>query len=111
MRKPLRQPYSQFFGTLANQVRLDILELLRKGPKNVGELTSELGYEQSTISHSLKRLVECGFVSVQPEGKVRVYSLYAKTIGPILDLMNEHMGTYCCHVVAKKEKLKNETKN
>ena len=69
MKLALKQPYRQFFGTLANQVRLEIIEQLSTGKSNVTDIVTNLNYDQSTISHSLKRLEECGFVKVQPRGK------------------------------------------
>jgi DNA-binding transcriptional ArsR family regulator len=102
MKQALRQPYQQFFGTLANQTRIDIVELLGKGPKNVGEIVEALGCDQTTVSHNLRRLEECGFVTVARKGKERVYTLNEVTIRPLLTLMHSHMDHYCCHVVARK---------
>lgn len=103
MQKRLVEPYNQFFGTIANQVRLEIIEVLLKGQSNVSNIVDKLGYGQSTISHSLRRLEECGFVTVQKNGKERIYTLNEQTIKPLLKLMNSHMNKYCKHVVAKKE--------
>ena len=102
MRHILKQPYKQFFGTLANQVRLDIVELLLKSAQNVSSLTQALPYEQSTISHSLKRLALCGFVTVTKKGKERIYTLNTQTIKPLFTLMQTHMDAYCKHIVAGK---------
>ncbi|MBI5389641.1 winged helix-turn-helix transcriptional regulator [Candidatus Woesearchaeota archaeon] len=102
MKKILKQPYQQFFGTLANQVRIDIIEILNTGEQNVSKLTKQLPYDQSTISHNLSRLLECGFVSVKQNGVERVYTLNTKTIKPLLELMHNHMHTYCRHVVMKR---------
>ena len=40
MRVSLRQPYRQFFGTLANQYRLDIVHALLESPLNVSQCAS-----------------------------------------------------------------------
>ena len=109
MRKALRQPYKQFFGTLANQARLDIIEALRHGPLNVTAIATTTGLEQSMISHNLKRLVECGFVTVVQEGRERICTLNDETIKPLLDLMQSHMHNYCRHVVAEKERRRGKT--
>lgn len=106
MKIPLKQPYRQFFGTLANQVRLEIIEHLSQGRCNVTGIVDCLDYDQSTISHSLRRLEECGFVSVEQQGKERIYSLNTETIRPLMDLMNSHMDKHCSHVVAKREDKK-----
>lgn len=103
MKTALQQPYHQFFGTISNQVRLDIIEVLLKGKSNVNTIVKKIPYEQSTISHSLRRLEECGFVVVEQKGKERVYALNTQTIKPLFTLMRNHMNKYCKHVIAKKE--------
>jgi len=108
MKQPLRQPYKQFFGTLANQIRLDIINKLAKKDSNVTNIVSALDYDQSSISHSLSRLEECGFVTIQKQGKERIYSLNKSTIKPLFSLMNAHVNKYCRHVVAKHELAKKE---
>src|SRR3989344_5786672 len=95
MKAELRQPYKQFFGTLSNQTRLDIIEVLTRGPKNVSQICTSAKIKQSTISHNLKRLEECGFVSVKPNGKERIYELNRSTIKPLIQLMQTHMNRYC----------------
>jgi DNA-binding transcriptional ArsR family regulator len=75
MKTALKQPYKQFFGTLANQIRLDILNILIKSDSNVTKIVSQLDYDQTSVSHSLSRLTECGFVTVKKDGKERIYSL------------------------------------
>jgi len=109
MKISLEEPYKQFFGTLANQVRIDIIKHLRNGNSNVTEMIKKTGHEQSTISHSLKRLEECGFVTVIPNGKTRVYSINKKTVKPLFALMELHMNNYCKHVVQNRSD-KNERK-
>lgn len=95
MRTELRQPYKTFFGTLANQHRIDIIEALSNGPKNVTKICKAVKCNQSTASHSLQRLEHCGFVFVKPNGKERIYELNRETIKPLLKLMHRHMGNYC----------------
>ncbi|MBR9700441.1 winged helix-turn-helix transcriptional regulator [Candidatus Woesearchaeota archaeon] len=110
MRQALRQPYQQFFGTLANQARIDIIETLREGPKNVKEIGLTTGLEQSHISHNLKRLEECGFITVEQKGREKICTLNQESIKPLLQLMDNHMENYCCHVVARKEANKQHVK-
>jgi len=90
--------YKLFFKALANRTRFEIVELLRTGAKTVGEISERLGYEQSRISHNLKCLEDCGFVTIQQNGKNRVYSLEPTTILPILALIDEHITRYHDHI-------------
>jgi DNA-binding transcriptional ArsR family regulator len=104
MKTALKQPYRQFFGTLANQIRLEILSILLQGEANVTKIVSQLDYDQTSVSHSLSRLTECGFVTVRKKGKERVYTLNKTTIEPLFKLMNLHVNNYCVHVVEAKMK-------
>ncbi len=87
--------YKLFFGTLANKNRLKIINLLRKGSKCVNEITKELNFNQTTVSHNLKILQKCGFVFVEKKGKHRYYSLNKKTIKPLMEMIDKHMHQFC----------------
>jgi DNA-binding transcriptional ArsR family regulator len=87
--------YKLFFGTLANKNRLKIINLLRKSPKCVNEITKELNFNQTTVSHNLKRLQRCGFVFVERKGKHRFYKLNKKTIKPLMEMIDNHMREFC----------------
>jgi DNA-binding transcriptional ArsR family regulator len=91
----LEKAYNIFFGTLANKNRIKIINSLRKGTKCVQEICKDLNFNQTTVSHNLKRLLKCGFVFVEKKGRHRYYSLNKKTIKPLMALIDEHMHGYC----------------
>lgn len=91
--------YAIFFETLANQNRLHIINSLRAGPKNVSSIIDATGLEQTCVSHCLKRLENCGFVSVERQGKFRIYTLNSKTIEPLMRLIDAHTGAHCIHLI------------
>ena len=93
--------YELFFGSLSNPNRLQIINCLRNGKKNVTEICQATGFEQTMVSHNLKRLQRCGMVFVKPNGKERVYSLNQQTIKPLLELIEKHTSKYCVHVLKK----------
>ena len=109
MKTQLRPPYSVFFGTLANQNRIDIASLLLMGPMNATQICKKLGFNQPTVSKNLARLERCGFVFVRRRGKERIYTLNSGTIKPIIKLMNSHTKNYCSklpecrHLITKSE--------
>ena len=72
MMKQSNEPHKVFFETLSNQTRWDIIHLLQKAPLNATGIAKTLGYEQSLVSHNLRRLERCGFVSVKISGKERI---------------------------------------
>jgi len=55
--------------------RLRLLYLVAERPRNVSELTEELGVSQPTVSHHLRILRERGMVTAQKDGTTIYYSL------------------------------------
>jgi DNA-binding transcriptional ArsR family regulator len=91
----MQDAYDRFLRTLCNKTRLALVQALQEKPKNVMQLTQELGIHQTSVSHGLKRLLKCGFVHVKKNGKERVYTLNQNTIKPLLILMEKHINNYC----------------
>lgn len=88
--------YSRFLGTLSNKKRFAIIHLLlEEGPLNVTQLCRKLKFEQSTVSHHLKKLATCQYIFQKKNGKEREYKLNQKTIRPLLKLIDGHVKTYC----------------
>lgn len=63
------------FQTLADPSRRRVIEALRRGERQVGDLVDDVGIAQSGVSRHLRILLEAGFVSVRPDGQRRLYSL------------------------------------
>jgi DNA-binding transcriptional ArsR family regulator len=63
------------FQTLADPMRLRIVETLRGGEYAVNDLVDKVEIHQSGVSRHLRILHEAGFVKVRPEGQKRLYSL------------------------------------
>jgi len=91
--------YKIFFGTLVSEPRLKIINLLMNGKKNVSEIMKEMDMNQTTVSHDLARLKQCGFVNSEIDKKYRYYSLNAETIKPLINLIEKHMSQYCIHIL------------
>lgn len=90
--------FDDFFTVLGNKQRVRILQYLSKeGDRNVGDISQRLGLEQSAVSHNMKRLLDCHFVSMQPAGKERVYTINKDTVQPLFELIDEHVRKYCVH--------------
>lgn len=101
MKRTVQEPHKIFFETLGNKTRWDIVHLLQEGDQKATDIANELGYEQSLVSHHLKRLERCGFVTVLPNGKERIYSLNSDTISPLLKLADKHINAYCSKTCVK----------
>jgi DNA-binding transcriptional ArsR family regulator len=68
---------ADLFGSLADPVRRQIVELLRGQEKPVNDIVAELDIHQSGVSRHLRILNEAGFVSVRADGPRRLYALRA----------------------------------
>ena len=60
---------------LAEPNRLQIVELLRDGPRPVGEIAEKLHLNQPQVSKHLRVLTDAGVVDVRPNAQQRIYSL------------------------------------
>src|SRR3989344_2798853 len=98
-KEELYKAYKIFFGTLVSGSRLKIINLLRKGEKNVSEIVEEFNMDQAAVSHDLARLKKCGFVFSEINGKYRYYKLNEETIKPLMTLIDRHMAEYCIHIL------------
>ncbi|HLC82409.1 MAG TPA: metalloregulator ArsR/SmtB family transcription factor [Bacteroidia bacterium] len=91
------ETYVQFFSTLSDSSQLEIIKSLRIGSKSVTELANDLKFEQSRVSHNLRKLKEQGFVKVKKEGKNSIYEIDRGTILPLLKLIDKHVYTFYKH--------------
>jgi ArsR family transcriptional regulator len=67
---------------LAEPDRLRLVQLLRSGPKNVGELSALMGKDVANVSHHLGVLRRAGFVRHTKHGKFVVYALHPDVFRP-----------------------------
>ncbi len=73
------------FSAIGDPRRRRILELLRAGERTVGELATELGIAQPSVSQHLRLLADLELVAVTRRGTSSVYRI---TPGP-LDAVRE----------------------
>src|SRR6478735_8637778 len=66
---------AEVFATLADPMRLRIVESLLSGEQAVNDIVERLDIHQSGVSRHLRILSEAGFVTVRPDGQRRLYSL------------------------------------
>jgi DNA-binding transcriptional ArsR family regulator len=98
LREPDFSALGLLFQALASEPRVRILNLLRRGPRSVGEIVEALKLEQTVVSHNLKCLAFCGLVSAQRMGKVREYSVNRETIDPIFSAGIRHIARFASNL-------------
>ena len=84
-----RKAWKAFFGALANPARMQILDELRTGEKNVTQLIQATGLSQSLVSHNLKRLTDAGLVVSRSHGSFRLYQLNETVVEPLFRQMED----------------------
>jgi DNA-binding transcriptional ArsR family regulator len=62
---------------LAEPNRFQIVELLRDGPRPVGDMVQRLGLRQPQVSKHLRVLSDAGLVDVRVDAQRRIYALRA----------------------------------
>ena len=67
-----------FLSALAEPNRMRIVELLRDGPRPVGDIARRLRLRQPQVSKHLRVLNEAGLVEVHPLAQKRIYQLSSK---------------------------------
>jgi DNA-binding transcriptional ArsR family regulator len=63
--------------------RLEILELLRKGPRSVGEIADQVDVSQQAVSQHLAVLDRAGLVEARREGTRSVYAVRPSGFAPV----------------------------
>jgi len=70
---------------LGDPTRRAIFEQLRRGPRAVGEIASELPVSRPAVSQHLRVLKDAGLVTERREGTRRLYRLEPDGLGELRD--------------------------
>jgi DNA-binding transcriptional ArsR family regulator len=79
------------FETLADPSRRRVIAALRNGERQVNDIVAELDIHQSGVSRHLRLLLDAGFVSMRPDGQLRLYSLRREPFEDIDRWLNEYL--------------------
>jgi DNA-binding transcriptional ArsR family regulator len=72
--------YDISLEALGDRTRRQIFEMLRRGPKAVGELAKQLPVSRPAVSQHLRVLREAGLVNQRAHGTRNVYSIRAEGV-------------------------------
>jgi DNA-binding transcriptional ArsR family regulator len=110
------------FQVLADPTRRRILDVLRAGEQQVGDVVGRAGIHQSGVSRHLRILAESGFVSMRPDGQRRLYALQPEPfreldgwLGPYRRLWEARLDRFAAALEKKQEparraRARNKTK-
>ncbi len=82
-----------FFFAIGDYSRFSILSQLMDKDMSVSEIVKATKIEQSNVSHHMQCLLNCGFVMVRKNGKLRVYSLN-KGVRPMMNSITGYLKKY-----------------
>jgi DNA-binding transcriptional ArsR family regulator len=90
---------ARLLKAMADPERLKIVQFLRGGPKNVGEIAAELGVEMVNVSHHLGVLRNAGIAIDERQGRYIVYRLHPDIFqSPPEKGESEHLNFGCCRL-------------
>jgi ArsR family transcriptional regulator len=78
--KDLYRMHAEFFRVIAHPKRLEILDLLRSGERNVTEIAQAMGVRTVNVSQELAPLRSAGVVETRRAGKTVYYRLSSRKI-------------------------------
>ncbi len=107
MKEPLQPDRcAELLGALAAPERLRIVEILRDGPRNVGEIAELLKISVVNASHHLSVLRHAHLVQYEKQGRFIVYSLSPSVFHPEgKKCATDHIDLGCCRLeIPKKDR-------
>ncbi|MEO8506552.1 MAG: metalloregulator ArsR/SmtB family transcription factor [Betaproteobacteria bacterium] len=94
---------ADFFSAFAVPMRLKILNALRSGERNVGDLTAELGCSQANISKHLGLLTQRGLIEKSTRGTSAFYRITDQRIFDLCDLVCVQVGRRLTQQAASRD--------
>ena len=99
------------FQALSDPTRRRIVEALRDGEQQVGDVVEKARVHQSGVSRHLRILSESGFVSMRPDGQRRIYALRPEPfreieawLGPYRKLWEERLDRFATALQTRQRK-------
>ncbi|MGJ8678435.1 MAG: ArsR/SmtB family transcription factor [Akkermansiaceae bacterium] len=78
---------STIFRALSDVTRLQLIQALRGGPKNVGYLVTSLSLTQANVSKHLQTLYDARILTRKKQGTATYYSIDDNFIFPLCELV------------------------
>ena len=91
-----------YFQALSEPTRLQILNLLRDGERNVGELAQLCGYSAANVSRHLALLTLHGLVARESRGTSAYYRIADESVYALCDLVCGSIGRRFERVAAER---------
>lgn len=99
-----------YFQALSEPTRLQILNLLRQGERNVGEIAQACGFTSANISRHLSVLMQQGLVARESRGSAVYYSIADDSVYALCDLVCGSIGRQMERAAAQRNTFLKTTK-
>ena len=93
---------AKLFQAIGEVNRLRIVEVLWDGPKNVTEISKQLGIKIVNVSHHLSVLKDAGLVQDEKRGRFVLYTLHPEYHRPASETTNAMLDLGWCKVTPTK---------
>ncbi|MEW2383063.1 metalloregulator ArsR/SmtB family transcription factor [Micromonospora sp. NPDC047707] len=93
------------FAVLAEPTRRRILDRLRRAECSVGELVTDLGVSQPTVSKHLRVLREAGLVSSRTAAQQRIYRIEVRPLQAVDGWLAPYRRLWTTHLDALERHL------
>ncbi len=104
------QQVAAYFQALSEPTRLQILNLLRRGERNVGEIAQACGFTSANISRHLSVLMQQGLVTRESRGSAVYYSIADESVYALCDLVCGSIGRQLERAAAQRSTFLKGTK-
>ncbi len=107
----MQQFKADFFKALAHPLRIQILELLAEGDKNVNEIQTLIGSEGSAVSQQLTVLRAKNIVYGTKDGNRVIYSLRDPMIVVLLSVAKQIFNNHLVNTITLLDKIGEDVKD
>lgn len=101
---------ADYFKVLSEVSRLQVLNCLRSGEKNVTEIVSATGLGQANVSKHLKVLMQLGMVARHPKGVSVFYEISDALIFELCELVCDRISVRLLAQAQQLEQFKTSAK-
>ena len=98
------------FRTLGEPIRIQLLQALQRGERNVSDLVAAVGSTQSNVSKHLRILQDAGLVGRRQDGNSVYYSIADPTVFALCDAVCNSIGTRLTQHATLADELRRRTR-
>lgn len=98
------------FRTLGEPIRIQLLQALQRGERNVTELVAAVESTQSNVSRHLRILQDAGLVGRRQEGTTVYYSIADPTVFELCDAVCNSVGARLAQHASLGDELRRRTR-